>query len=149
MSSTTPTTIKTSTLLIASLGTLASGLLAYAVYFDYRRRHDVAFRRALKRESRKQAKEARSEAETSKKQERQEIRSMVDEANEEGFPTDADEKEGYFMQEVGQGEVLCQQAGMAKEAALCFFKALRVYPQPKELMKVGLSLSLLVWDVGV
>ena len=138
MSTTTPS-IKTSTLIIASLGTIASGLLAYAVYFDYRRRHDVAFRRALKRESRKQAKEARSEAETSKKQERQEIRSMVDEANEEGLPTDADEKEGYFMQEVGQGEVLCQQSGMAKEAALCFFKALRVYPQPKELMKVCLG----------
>lgn len=27
-------------------------------------------------------------------------------------------------------------AGMTKEAAICFFKALRVYPQPKELMTI-------------
>lgn len=80
------------------------------MYFDYRRRHDAEFRRALKRESKRQTKIAKTEAEGAKKQERQEIREMVDEANEEGFPTDPDEKEAFFMQEVGQGEVLCQQS---------------------------------------
>jgi hypothetical protein len=101
---------RTSTIVIASIGTIVTGALAYAIYFDYRRRHDVDFRRNLKRESKKQAKVAKVEAESSKKQERQELRDLVDEANEEGFPTDADEKEAFFMQEVGQGEQLCQQS---------------------------------------
>ena len=107
MSSNSP---RTSTIVIASIGTIVTGALAYAIYFDYRRRHDVDFRRNLKRESKKQAKVAKVEAESSKKQERQELRDLVDEANEEGFPTDADEKEAFFMQEVGQGEQLCQQS---------------------------------------
>ena len=111
MSSNSP---RTSTIVIASIGTIVTGALAYAIYFDYRRRHDVDFRRNLKRESKKQAKVAKVEAESSKKQERQELRDLVDEANEEGFPTDADEKEAFFMQEVGQGEQLCQQSTSIK-----------------------------------
>jgi import receptor subunit TOM20 len=102
-------TIRTSTVVYASIGTLLTGALAYAVYFDHRRRTDAEFRRQLKRDSKKLAKASKVEAESSKKQERQELRDMVDEANEDGFPTDADEKEAFFMQEVGQGEVLCQQ----------------------------------------
>ena len=34
----------------------------------------------------------------------------MDEAKEEGFPTDVEDKEAYFMNEVGQGEVLCQDS---------------------------------------
>lgn len=30
----------------------------------------------------------------------------MEQAKEEGFPTDVEEKEAYFMQEVGQGEAL-------------------------------------------
>lgn len=104
------TSVKTSTIIYASLGTLTTLTLGYFIYFDYRRRHDAEFRRALKRESKRQSKIAKTEAEGAKKQERAEIRELVDEANEEGFPTDADEKEAFFMQEVGQGEVLCQQS---------------------------------------
>ena len=38
---------------------------------------------------------------------------------------------------VDDGDVLTWViAGLTKEAALCFFKALRVYPQPKELMTI-------------
>jgi hypothetical protein len=38
--------------------------------------------------------------------------------------------------------LMCCVAGMAKDAALCFFKAMRVYPQPKELMKVCCVVSI-------
>lgn len=34
----------------------------------------------------------------------------MDEAKEEGFPTDVEEREAYFMNEVGQGEKLCQDS---------------------------------------
>lgn len=164
--------IKTSTVVYISLGTVLSGCLAYAAYFDYKRRHDVEFRKSLKREARKQARAAKEEAEGAKTKERQELRTLVDEANEEGFPEGADDKEAFFMEEVGMGERLCQSGlfgpflffsdsllrffGLGeegrcvernrradgstgstnKEAALCFFKALRVYPQPKELMNI-------------
>ena len=34
----------------------------------------------------------------------------MNEAKEEGFPTDVEEREAYFMNEVGQGEALCQDS---------------------------------------
>lgn len=89
------------------LGTLsADRSLAYAVYFDYKRRNDPEFRKALKRESRRQARIAKEEAEIQGKQQREEIKSAVQEAIDEGFPTDIEEKEAFFMQQIAQGEAL-------------------------------------------
>lgn len=102
------TTVSASTIAFATVGTIATGCLAYAVYFDYKRRHDPVFRKALKRESKKEAKVAKVEAEESGKRQRRQIRELVDEANDEGYPATAEEKEGLFMQEVSQGETLCQ-----------------------------------------
>ena len=79
---------------------------AYAVYFDYKRRNDPGFRNALKKESRRQARIAKEEAEIQGKQQREEIKSAVQEAIEEGFPTDIEEKEAFFMQQIAQGETL-------------------------------------------
>lgn len=101
--------VRTSTVVAAVVGTTITGLAAYAVYFDYKRRNDAEFRRNLKREAKKQAKVAREEAEGNEKKDKQELRQMVDEAVEEGWPTAAEEKETYFMEEVGMGEKLCQQ----------------------------------------
>ena len=81
---------------------------AYAVYFDHKRRTDPGFRKALKRESRKEARAAREEAEAQGAQQKEAIKSAVSEAKEEGFPTDVEEKEAYFMNEVARGETLCQ-----------------------------------------
>ncbi len=81
---------------------------AYAVYFDHKRRSDPEFRKALKRESRREARAAKEEAEAQGVQQKQAIEYAVREAREEGFPTDVEDKEAYFMNEVGQGEVLCQ-----------------------------------------
>ena len=41
-------------------------------------------------------------------QQKRAIEDAVSEAREEGFPTDVEDKEVYFMNEVGQGEALCQ-----------------------------------------
>ena len=83
---------------------------AYAVYFDHKRRSDPDFRKALKRESRREARAAKEEAEAQGVQQKQAIENAVNEAREEGFPTDVEDKEAYFMNEVGQGEVLCQDS---------------------------------------
>ena len=81
---------------------------AYAVYFDHKRRTDPEFRKALKRESRREARAAKEEAEVQGAQQRQAIKAAVGEAQDEGFPTNVEEKEAYFMSEVGRGEALCQ-----------------------------------------
>jgi mitochondrial import receptor subunit TOM20 len=160
---------------------LTLDLLAYVIYFDYRRRNDPNFRKALRREHRRQAKAAKEEAEAQGALQREAIKAAMAEAKEEGFPTDAEEKETFFMSEVSRGEQLCQEgktsrmvqeglrhvvtklvegsnslfdgersmptprvlihsfiAGpeLAVEAALCFYKALKVYPQPRSLISI-------------
>ena len=80
----------------------------YAVYFDHRQRTDPDFRKALKRESRKSEKLAKEEAEAEGIQQKQAIRKLVTEAQNEGFPDNTEDKEVYFMQEVGHGEATCQ-----------------------------------------
>ncbi|KAL8743166.1 MAG: hypothetical protein Q9190_004450 [Brigantiaea leucoxantha] len=128
--------IRPSTIAFASVGAFAAGLLAYAVYFDHKRRTDPEFRKALKRESRRIAKFEKEEAEAQGALQRETIRAAVTEAQDEGFPTNVEEKEAYFMNEVGRGEVLCQSESTHVEAALCFYKALKVYPQPTDLIQI-------------
>ncbi|KAJ9669558.1 mitochondrial import receptor subunit tom20 [Coniosporium apollinis] len=128
--------IRPTTIIAASVAVAVTGFLAYAIYFDHRRRTDIEFRKALKRESKKSQRAAKEEAEAQGAQQKKAIRAAVDKANEEGFPRDPDEVEGYFMQEVARGETLCQDGSDPIEAALCFYRALKVYPQPKELINI-------------
>ncbi|KAI9679472.1 MAG: hypothetical protein M1817_005494 [Caeruleum heppii] len=128
--------MKTSTVVAATVGTLATGFLAYAVYFDHRRRTDPDFRKALKREARRQDRAAKEEAEAHGARQRQAVKAAIAEAQEEGFPTDVEEKEAYFMNEVARGEGMCSEGSDPVDAALCFYKALKVYPQPSDLMSI-------------
>ncbi len=125
---------------------------AYAVYFDYKRRNDPQFRKQLKKESKRQARAAKEEAEANTVRQREAIRAAVEEAKEEGFPTDVEEREAYFMQEVHRGEGFIEKGTYdysliepkankstgdeTVEAALCFFRALKVYPSPSELITI-------------
>lgn len=128
--------IRPTTIALATIGALATGFVAYAVYFDHKRRTDPEFRKSLKRESRRIAKAAKEEAEAQGAQQKQAIRDAVTEAQEEGFPTSVEEKETFFMNMVGQGEALCQSESTHIEAALSFYKALKVYPQPGDLITI-------------
>lgn len=85
---------------------------AYAVYFDHRRRTDPKFRKALKRESRREARAAREEVEAQGALQKKAIKAAVEQAKAVDYPADVEEKEAYFLNEVGRGEVLCQD-GMA------------------------------------
>jgi hypothetical protein len=80
-----------------------------AVYFDHKRRTDPNFRKSLKKEAKRQARAAKEEAEAHTVRQRQAIRTAVAEAKEEGFPSDVEEKEAYFMQEVARGEGLSSE----------------------------------------
>ena len=69
-------------------------------------RTDPAFRKQIRKESKRQARAAREEAEQEKLNARAAIKNAIRDAQAEGFPTDVEEKEAYFMQEVSRGEAL-------------------------------------------
>lgn len=83
-------------------------LAAYAVWFDHRRRTDPNFRKELKRESKRQARAAREEAEANQLKLKDTVKEAVRIAVAEGFPLDVESKEAYFMEEVSKGEMLSQ-----------------------------------------
>ncbi|KAK2752887.1 hypothetical protein FQN54_008040 [Arachnomyces sp. PD_36] len=128
--------MKTSTLIAASTGTILTGILAYAVYFDHKRQSDPEFRKSLKRDNRRVAKVLKEESEAQGAMQREAIKTAVNDAKEEGFPSDLEEKEAYFMGQVAKGEGLCSDGSDPIDAALAFYKALKVYPQPKDLITI-------------
>ncbi|CAJ2513523.1 Uu.00g016420.m01.CDS01 [Anthostomella pinea] len=160
--------VQTGTVATISVATVATGLLAYAVYFDRERRADPNFRRNLRREERRQQRVEKEEAVAHIKQKRKDIQRAVDAATEEGYPTGVNEKEAYFMEYVQKGESAwcmvreaiqpCDQtmssgtwkqkehgqgltriitpASTTLEAALAFYKALKVYPTPGDLISI-------------
>ncbi|KAK3938785.1 MAS20 protein import receptor [Diplogelasinospora grovesii] len=114
----------------------ATGALAYAVYFDYSRRHSPEYRRVLRRNERRQARAEKDQAEANAIAQRQSIKHAVDEAKDEGFPTGNDEKEAYFVEQVQNGEIFSQDPSKIIEAALAFYRALKVYPTPGDLISI-------------
>lgn len=128
--------MRSSVLVAASAGTVLTGLLAYAMYFDHKRQTDPEFRKSLKRSNRRVAKVEKEEAEAHGAQQREAIKAAVQRAKEEGFPVDLEEKESYFMSQVAKGEGLCSDGSEQIEAAIAFYKALKVYPQPKDLISI-------------
>ena len=140
MASTTPSQqISTSTIVLAATGIMATGAVAYAFYFDYRRRSDPEFRRYLKKQHKKVQKSSEESAKAAERSQKARIKQVVEEANEEGFPRDPEDTEAteaYFMQEVARGETMCTDGSDPVDAALCFYKALKVYPQPRELINI-------------
>lgn len=137
MASTAPSqSISLSTIAIATGTLLTTGALAYAVYWDHRRRNDPDFRKYLKKQHKKVSKIQQEQAKTAEQSQKQKIRAAIDEANEEGFPQDPEDTESYFMQEVARGEGMCTDGSDPVDAALCFYKALKVYPQPRELISI-------------
>lgn len=128
----------------------------YAVFFDYRRRSQADFRRTLRRNERRQARAEKEEAEESTRRQRDAIKARVDEAKDEGFPTGVEEREAYFNEQVMSGEMLSSDrmdsppfhspdgaamlmpstATKSIESALAFYKGLKVYPAPGDLIKI-------------
>ncbi|KAK2606107.1 mitochondrial import receptor subunit tom20 [Conoideocrella luteorostrata] len=128
--------VQTSTVVTATVATAATAIVAYAVYFDYRRRSQTEFRRDLRRNERRQYRAEKEEAEASTRRQRDAIKTKVDEAKEEGFPTGVEEREAYFNEQVMSGEMLSSDPSKAIESALAFYKGLKVYPAPGDLIKI-------------
>ncbi|KAI1108270.1 mitochondrial import receptor subunit tom-20 [Nemania sp. NC0429] len=128
--------VQPNTIVTISAATAAAGLLAYAVYFDYQRRANPDFRKNLRREERRLARAEREEAAAQSKQKLRDIHRAVDVAIAEGFPTGTNEKEKYFMEYVQEGENLALKPERTTDAAFAFYKALKVYPIPRDLIAI-------------
>ncbi|CAO3694489.1 unnamed protein product [Umbelopsis ramanniana] len=129
--------MKTKTVAIATLGTVAALALGYALYFDQKRRNDPEFRRKLKREKKKSAKKAKMSAESIKQKVSETLEAGLEAVNQEEFPTSVEDKEKFFMAQISAGETLCAQGEEHYfEAAMCFFRAQKVYPSPVELIMI-------------
>lgn len=113
--------VRASTILVATAGALATGFLAYAVYFDHRRRTDAEFRKALKRDNKRQAKAAKEEENAKKEGDIKRIKALLEKANAEGFPdpSSPEEVEKYFMDEVADGERMCQDGKLPDWCKKC------------------------------
>ncbi|KAI0254720.1 hypothetical protein BJV78DRAFT_1120730 [Lactifluus subvellereus] len=120
------------------------GALAYAIYFDHKRRTDTQFRKRLRREKKKLDKSvsqtATSNSGTSSSDASlptAEILAAMKGVKDDQVPTTPEDREKYFMSQVENGEQLCARGPeFAVEAALAFFRALRVYPSPVELIMI-------------
>ncbi|KAK3190475.1 mitochondrial import receptor subunit tom20 [Lecanicillium sp. MT-2017a] len=128
--------VQTSTIVTATVATAATAIVGYAVWFDYRRRTQAEFRRDLRRNERRQVRAEKEEAEASTQRQRDVIKAKVDEAKEEGFPLGVEEREAYFNEQVMSGEMQSSDPAKAVESALAFYKGLKVYPAPGDLIKI-------------
>merc|ERR1712093_663672 len=118
-------------------GTVAASGLAYAVYFDYMRRNNVEFRRNLLKEQKKVAKQAHVEASKGKEATADALKNAVRQMKSEPVPTNVEEREAYFLEQVAIGEALAAKGpAFYVPAAISFFKGLQVYPQPQELLMI-------------
>ena len=107
----------------------AAGLAAYAVYFDYKRRNDVDFRRKLSKsfilffqvgafsnwlieKDRKRVRESLAQADSQAEAldtTNAALKEALQVIRSEGGPKNVEDKEGYFMTQVGIGEQLAAQ----------------------------------------
>ncbi|KAF9450959.1 MAS20-domain-containing protein [Macrolepiota fuliginosa MF-IS2] len=136
---------KTRNVLAIAAATVATGVLAYVVYFDYKRRNDAQFRRKLRKEKKRIDKTVAQEQTSSPSGgpvlssdiTPEMLRAALEQVKQEDPPTSTEEKETYFMTQVGMGEQLATQGPtFYLPAAIAFYKALRVYPSPVELIVI-------------
>ncbi|KAF8915423.1 hypothetical protein CPB85DRAFT_1433023 [Mucidula mucida] len=131
---------RTTTVLTVA-GVAAAGLIAYAVYFDYRRRNDGDFRKKLRKDKKRVEKiassQVASDASSSSGVSAAELVDALERLKKEEPPLGPAERENYFMSQVATGEQLAAQGpAFNLPSALAFYRALRVYPSPVELMVI-------------
>ncbi|KAI9479605.1 mitochondrial outer membrane translocase complex, subunit Tom20 domain-containing protein [Zychaea mexicana] len=129
--------MKTQTVALWTAATVAALGVGYVAYFDYQRRSDPEFRKKLKKARKHAAKEAKKQEEVGQADTVKLIESVIVATAQEEFPTSPEEREKYFMAQVSAGETLCSQGeAYYNDAVLPFFKALKVYPAPMELLMI-------------
>lgn len=115
-------------------GLAAFGAIGYLVYFDYKRRHSSGFRKELRKKAVKFDKEQEKAFQATKHQERAEIQELIETSIQESpLPSGIQAREQFFITEVSRADELLNSNNYI-EAALAFYRALLVYPQPTDLL---------------
>ncbi|KAJ3373118.1 hypothetical protein GGF31_001105 [Allomyces arbusculus] len=125
---------------LATLAVAAVGI-GYAAFFDYKRRADPSFRRNL-RKQRKRVEKKKTEEGTAKARDvaasggaADGLEAEIEALLNEPLPTTPEAKEAFFMEQLSKGETLAKNGPeFFKLAAAFFYKALKVYPAPAELV---------------
>ncbi|VVT49405.1 uncharacterized protein SAPINGB_P002254 [Magnusiomyces paraingens] len=116
---------------------LAVSAVSYLIYFDYQRRHNPEFRRALRKREQKYIKQKELQAEAKKMDMKLRIEKVLKESlAKDPIPTDMGAREKYFVAEVGRADELLSAGADPVETALAFYRALCVYPNPIDLMSI-------------
>ncbi|KAK4046682.1 mitochondrial import receptor subunit tom20 [Microbotryomycetes sp. JL201] len=126
---------------LVTAGVLTGAVVAYAAYFDYRRRNDPVFRKKLLKQQRKVEKigkeQAQAEAAVGRAQVVQALKRAITLINQEQVPQDVEGREQFFLEQLAMGEQLAARSPeFYVAAAIAFFKALKVYPAPQELIMI-------------
>ncbi|KAJ7771125.1 hypothetical protein DFH07DRAFT_804953 [Mycena maculata] len=132
-------TSRTNSILVIA-GISFCGIIAYAVYFDYRRRTDADFRKKIRKEKKRVDKslaQSRQAAAAASEISEAELREALKLLKSEPPPPTQHEKENYFMSQVAMGEQLASRGeAFHLPAALSFYRALVVYPSQPELIDI-------------
>ncbi|RLV92102.1 Mitochondrial import receptor subunit [Spathaspora sp. JA1] len=114
---------------------VATAVVGYAVYFDYRRRNSAEFRKSLKKRANKQQKlKEKKDAETKQIKLEAVKSALIADLQANPIPTDLSEREAFFMEQVATGEQKTKDDPI--DAAICFYKALAVYPNPTDILGI-------------
>ncbi|KAF9389883.1 hypothetical protein CPC16_005504, partial [Podila verticillata] len=129
--------MKTSHIVAVTVGTIAIASVGYALYFDSKRRNDPNFRRKLKKERKRAQKQAKEDEQKNVTRTAQSVEDALASINENEFPVSMEDREKFCMEQLSTGEALFTQGPAGYDAsAICFYKALKVYPAPAELVMV-------------
>ncbi|KAL7417345.1 mitochondrial outer membrane translocase complex, subunit Tom20 domain-containing protein [Mrakia frigida] len=128
---------RATTIAIGVGAVLLTSVAGYAVWFDYRRQTDKDFRRKIRKQNKKVSKVVEAENSAKGARTQQDLISAIIEISQEPTPTTPEESEKYFMENVAIGEKLSTLGPDAYvHAATSFYRALRIYPAPAELMQI-------------
>ncbi len=120
-----------------TLSLVAATLIGYAVYFDYQRHHSSEFRQNLKKSEKQFQKKAEKNKKKESRAKLEQVKSkLLTSLDKDPVPKDISEKESYFMKQLGVGEQLAASPGKEIDAALCFYKALAVHPNPTDILNI-------------
>ncbi|EIW68330.1 hypothetical protein M231_00348 [Tremella mesenterica] len=120
---------------LASTAVAVTGFLGYCVYFDYMRRHNPQFRARLRRQHRQVTENLQAEIAKRKAENLRQLRAVMAQIATEPRPLSAEQQEAYFQENVAEGERLSLLGPEHHiDAATHFYKAMRTYPNPMELL---------------
>ncbi|EJT48680.1 hypothetical protein A1Q2_08292 [Trichosporon asahii var. asahii CBS 8904] len=122
---------------LLTVGALTAGALGYAVYFDYMRRNSAEFRKGLKKQQKKVKQQQEAAAKHQAEADQRELTMALVELELEMPPSSPEQMEVYFQEHVATAEALAAKGPENYvKAATHFYRALRVYPQPVELLMI-------------